>query len=340
MQYPHDMAGMPIAGMGYLGEVRQGADGNEYQLVQGIDGLGNPVISWKRRRHPRLQRTMRPNLVPVARRMSRSRAARVLQQAGMAGYIGLGELYAAPDGSVYQVEGIADYGYGEYLGELGQDDLINMMGIGTLGEVRQGPDGNVYQWVQGIDGLGGRWRKRFRRLRRKVRRVVARALPIAQKLAPFIPGVGPAVAAGITAAKPLLKAAKLAEYDGIGALYEAEDGTLYQNQGVAEGFGDGNGFDGFADEDPIEGFADDEFVEGFADEDPIEGFADDEFVEGFADEDPIEGFADDEEMAGFGQGYVRQDQMNGLAAYVPEQPPATRWFQASSQPPRIWETPW
>ena len=32
-----------MMGIGYLGEVRQGPDGNLYQYVQGVDGLGNPI---------------------------------------------------------------------------------------------------------------------------------------------------------------------------------------------------------------------------------------------------------------------------------------------------------
>ena len=32
-----------MMGVGYLGEVRQGPDGNLYQYVQGVDGLGNPI---------------------------------------------------------------------------------------------------------------------------------------------------------------------------------------------------------------------------------------------------------------------------------------------------------
>ena len=32
-----------MMGIGYLGEVRQGPDGELYQYVQGVDGLGNPI---------------------------------------------------------------------------------------------------------------------------------------------------------------------------------------------------------------------------------------------------------------------------------------------------------
>ena len=40
-----------MMGIGYLGEVRQGPDGNLYQYVQGVDGLGNPIGGfWSRLR--------------------------------------------------------------------------------------------------------------------------------------------------------------------------------------------------------------------------------------------------------------------------------------------------
>src|SRR5262245_15651018 len=38
-----------VMGIGsYVGEVRQGPDGNLYQLVAGVDGLGNPIGFWRR----------------------------------------------------------------------------------------------------------------------------------------------------------------------------------------------------------------------------------------------------------------------------------------------------
>src|SRR6266542_1988565 len=100
---------------------------------------------------------------------------------------------------------------------LGEDELTQVMGIGRYGEVRQGPDGRHYQWVQGVDGLGnpiGFWRG----LRRRLRRFVRRALPIVQTAASFVPGVGPAVAAGVRAATPFAQRAGLLGHDGFGAL--------------------------------------------------------------------------------------------------------------------------
>ena len=44
---PTDMT--EIMGLGsYVGEIRQGPDGNLYEWVQGVDGLGNPIGFWKK----------------------------------------------------------------------------------------------------------------------------------------------------------------------------------------------------------------------------------------------------------------------------------------------------
>ncbi|MGH9959774.1 MAG: hypothetical protein ACREBC_22065, partial [Pyrinomonadaceae bacterium] len=43
MRYLSESDVTQMMGIGYLGEVRQGPDGNLYQYVQGVDGLGNPI---------------------------------------------------------------------------------------------------------------------------------------------------------------------------------------------------------------------------------------------------------------------------------------------------------
>lgn len=203
---------------------------------------------------------------------------------------------------------------------LGQDELTQAMGIGYLGEVRQGPDGALYQWVQGVDGLGnpiGFWRA-LRRLGRRLRPFLRRALPIAQMIAPLIPGVGPAAAAALTAATPLLRQAGVAGYNGVGALYQAPDGTLYQDQGLAE----------------------DEELRGLAEDEELRGLDEDEELRGLAQDEELRGLAEDEELRGLDQGYVREDGMSGVEAYVPEQSPTTRWFVPPAQPPEIWKPLW
>jgi hypothetical protein len=217
------------------------------------------------------------------------------------------------------------------------------MGIGAYGEIVEGIDGQLYQWVQGVDGLGnpvGLWKK-LKALRRGVRGLVRRALPIAQQFAPFIPGG----AAALTAATPFLRQAGVAGYGNVGALYNEDLSGLSDDE--LHGFADDE-LQGFAD-DELQGFADDE-LQGFAD-DELHGFADDELqgpyedISGLAD-DELSGFSDDE-LHGFADdevqgvnGYVRQDGVQGLGAFVPATPPETPWFKSPAQPPSLWSPLW
>src|SRR5262249_14621029 len=242
-----------MMGLGsFVGEVRQGPDGNLYQWVQGVDGLGKPVGFWRalrrlRRRVLPLVRRFAP-LVPegvVATALRHAapllrRVQPVFQQlvaspvpdvvpTAPAAAPAEAAASATPAPPAEVPEGAATAGWG-----LGQDELTQVMGLGYHGEVAQGPDGNLYQWVQGVGRLGnpvGFWR-RFRRLARRARGFVRRALPVVQRFAPFVPGVGPAVAAGLRVATPALQRAGVAGAGGLGALYQAPDGTLYQVQGL------------------------------------------------------------------------------------------------------------
>jgi hypothetical protein len=283
---------------------------------------------------------------------------------------------------------------------LGEDELTRMMGVGYLGEVREAPDGRLYQWVEGVDGLGnpiGFW-KGLKRLARRaapylvpggaamkllqygpVRRLVSRALPIAQSIAPFVPGFGPAAATALRVATPALRQAGIAGYGGLGALYQAPDGTLYQMQGFAQeddlrglaedddlrglgalyqapdgtvyqlqglaedeelrGLAEDEELRGFAEDEELRGFAEDEELRGFAEEEELRGFAEDEELRGFAEEEELRGFAEDDELRGLDQGYVREPGVSGFDAYVPTQPPATRWFRPAHAP-ELWKPLW
>lgn len=330
-----------IMGTGSLGETKMGPDGNLYQWVEGIDGLGNPIGFWSKlkklgrkalktavRYHPAAQ------ALKLASRTARYHpAAQALRLVSRGvGDDGLGALYAAPDGSLYEMAGLGmdEEGMGEATG-MGAEDLTQMMGLGSyIGETRMGPDGNVYQWIQGVDGLGnpmGFWK----RWKRKLRRFVRKAIPVVQQFAPLIPG-GAVVSSALKTATPFLRQAGVAGNDGLGALYQAPDGSIYQMQGQGH-------MQGLADEE-MAGLADDD-LEGFADEE-MAGLGYDEMA-GFA-EDDMAGLGYDE-MNGLTEddllnGYVRQGDMNGLGAYVPQQPPSTRWFQQPGQAPKIWEAPW
>lgn len=270
---------------------------------------------------------------------------------------------------------------------LGENEAMQMDGIGYVGDVVQGDDGMLYEWVEGIDGLGnavGFWKK-LRRLAsraarwhpaaialRAARPLLRRALPIVQQIAPFIPGVGPAAALALRAATPALRQAGVAGYGGLGALFEASDGTVYQMQGVSEpddlngylaeddlqGFDDGedlqgieedpdlNGVNadeelqGFAEDDELRGIDEEQELQGFSEDDELRGVAAEEDLQGMAADDELSGFSADDELRGLEQGYVREDGVEGVDAYVPQQAPATRWFTEPKQPPALWKPLW
>jgi hypothetical protein len=354
-----------------------GADGNLYEWVSGVDGLGNPIGFWKR-----LRRGLR-RLAPIARRFA------PLIPAGAAAaaawrlarpYVRRAAPYFAPPVAPVPVavpvapmapeptappmvpmeptmapapeapvEAGTTAGWG-----LGAEDLTQVMGIGYVGEVAEGPDGGLYQWVQGVDGLGnpfGFWK----RLKRGLRRVTRRLLPLAQRIAPFVPGG----AAALTVATPFLKQAGVAGYDGLGALYQAPDGAVYQVQGFEadddlNGFGQDDALRGLSDEE-LQGLADDEELRGFSDDEELRGLAQDDELRGLAQEDELRGFGQDDELRGFSdedlqgfadedvqgmEGYLRQNGVSGFDAFVPDAPRETPWFKAPGQPPPLWSPLW
>jgi hypothetical protein len=170
-----------------------------------------------------------------------------------------------------------------------------------LGEIAQGPDGQLYQWVQGVDGLGGSFGF-WRRLARRVRRAAQRALPIARQLAPFVPGG----AAALTAATPFLRQVGVEGADGLGALYQAPDGSMYQVQGLSAG----DELDGLAAEEELNGLAADDELNGFAADEELNGLAAEEELNGLAADDELNGFAADEEL----NGLQAEEELNGLGA--------------------------
>ncbi len=420
---------MHMMGIGYPGELRAGPDGNLYEWVQGVDGLGNPYGFWRifKRIARGVRRFARKRLRPLLRRYlpAVSQAAAFipgvgplvssgirtatpyLQRAGLVGVDGIGALYQAPDGSLYQVSGYGGMGEDEELSgyggiaedeelqgfaedeelqgfaedeelsglaqdELAQDELTQTMGMGYPGELRAGPDGNLYEWVQGVDGLGnpyGFWRI-FKRIARGVRRfarkrlrpLLRRYLPAVSQAAAFIPGVGPLVSSGIRTATPYLQRAGLVGVDGIGALYQAPDGSLYQVSGYG-GMGEDeelSGYGGIAEDEELQGFAEDEELsgysrysgyDGFAEDEELQGFAEDEEMGYFAEDEELNGYhgiSEDEELQGFAEdeelgdlyGYVKENQMKGLEAFVKDTPAGTRMFTTPAQPPDLWKPLW
>lgn len=339
MRYLSESDVTQMMGIGYLGEVRQGPDGHLYQFVQGVDGLGNPIGGFWSRIKRGLKRAL-----PIARTLAPfvpggsavlTAATPFLRRAGIQGHEGIGGLYEAPDGNVYQVQGLAD---DEQFYGIDEEDLDQVMGIGYIGEIRQGPDGNLYQYTQGVDGLGnvgGFWSK-LRRLGKRVLKYhpaklalkaaspyLKQALPLVRQVATAIPGGG----AALTAVAPVLKQA------GLAGCNCKTPGSAQTMQGVAD--------------DALQGIDQDEELQGYADGD-LYGLAEDEELQGlgvgtdfagYDGEDELQGFAEDPENQGV-EGYVRQDGMNGLERYEPEQPPQTRWHVPPSNPPDIWKPLW
>lgn len=121
-----------IMGIGQIGELSIGPNNYLYAWEEGVDGLGNPVGRWRpykklRARLRRVKRRARRSINQarrIARRAGRSAvrtatnqipvpgvrklAQGALKQAGVAGYDGMGALYATEDGMVYQMQGLAD----------------------------------------------------------------------------------------------------------------------------------------------------------------------------------------------------------------------------------------
>ena len=210
-----------------------------------------------------------------------------------------------------------------------------------LGEVAAGPDGEQYQWVQGVDGLGnpfGFWKR--------LRSLAKRALPIARQFAPFVPGAS----AALTAATPFLRQVGVEGPDGLGALYEAPDGSMYQVQGIDAG----DDLDGLADDDELRGLSEEE-LQGLAADDELNGFGADEELQGIgaaedalegvdAAEDDISGLADEEpRLMGDDDpamsGYTRESGTSGVEGFLPDQPPRTPAFSASPNAP-MWAPLW
>ncbi len=153
--YPDEFLGIG----NYVGEIRQGPDGNLYQWEEGVDGFGNPIGFWKAIKA--VGRAVGKGVRAVgrvARKITRIPIVRKLLPAAAAFIPGIGPAAAAAVKGA-QAAGILGLGEGDY-----------------IGEIRQGPDGNLYQWEEGVDGFGnpiGFWK------------FIKRAAPIARQ---FIKG--------------------------------------------------------------------------------------------------------------------------------------------------------
>jgi hypothetical protein len=143
-----------VMGLGhYVGEVRQGPDGQLYEWVEGVDGLGNPLGFWR------------------GARRALKRASSVIRPLARA---------ALPFTKFIPGAGTAVFAAGTMAQRTG------LLGTGATGQIAQGPDGQLYEWVEGVDGLGnplGFWKA----VKRAASGLIQRALPMASR---FIPGAG------------------------------------------------------------------------------------------------------------------------------------------------------
>jgi hypothetical protein len=105
MRYgPQDMTSMMGIGS-YVGEVRRGPDGQAYQWMEGVDGLGNPIGFWGKLK--KLGRKLLTQASPFASLIPIPGLAPALQVAQRA--LGVGEVAEGPDGQLYEVvEGVGE----------------------------------------------------------------------------------------------------------------------------------------------------------------------------------------------------------------------------------------
>ena len=126
-----------------LGEVHEGPDGNLYEWVEGVDAWGDSIGFWQ-------------GLTEV--------------DADDPSLGGLGALYQAADGLLYQMQGLEEEEAAEAADappaeDAGDEPSAPKMGPGRRpGEIRVGPDGKRYRWVRGI-GAGGKPTGFWKRLR-------------------------------------------------------------------------------------------------------------------------------------------------------------------------------
>jgi hypothetical protein len=194
MRYgPQAMTNMMGIGS-YVGEVRRGPDGQVYQWVEGVDGLGNPIGFW------RGLKKLASTALPLAKMIP-----------------GVGPIIAAVKPfcqTLPQVQPLIQQAPGiQPIYTLGTK-ICNVLGkVGIAGAedaIMEAPDGQLYEVVEGIGAPSqarpGRpvWistpaliRPRRSHLGRRRRRVVKLAARGAQPavIAPAVPGVQPAVIA-------------------------------------------------------------------------------------------------------------------------------------------------
>lgn len=369
-----------MMGIGYLGEVRRGPDGDLYQWVEGVDGLGNLTGWWSRIKKgvksvakKASQLVRKPWCIPLqaipgvvkhaAKGVCRvigklsplahvpvvgsyykgvAKLCKIAKGCGIAGLEeGLGDGTFALYQGLDEDENLYGLATDEVLYGLGQEDLTAVMGIGNLGEVRRGPDGELYQWVEGIDGLGRR--KRFWHCQRCL--AIKKQLSLQKQRKRMR-----AKQAVAKSAVPTLPQAKPTGVNGLGDLYQASDGSVYKMAGLAQdedlyGLSEDDDQYGIGEEDDLYGLAKEDDLVGLSEEDDLYGMGDDD-LDGLAQDEDLYGLDEGDDLYGGAEdedlnGYIyTKDGVHGLEAYVSDKPPGNRMFVKPVQAPEIWRPLW
>lgn len=283
----------------------QGAEGQLYEWVQGVDGLGTPVGYWRPRSGTQPGAPYVRNDAPF-----------------------LGEIAQAADGQLYQwVQGVdglgSPFGFWKRIKSLARRALpiarrlapfvpgasaaltmatpflkqAGIAGLGEVGALYAAPDGSLYQ-VQGVD-------------------------------AENIEGLEDDDLRGF--ADDELRGLEDDELQGL----EADDEL--NGVGASEdldGVGDADDLNGISAQDELDGFSADEGIEGL-DADELDGLAMTDELSGLAD-DELQGFGDDAEPM---NGYVQEPGVRGVEGYGPDNPPQTPTFSPAPNAP-MWAPLW
>jgi hypothetical protein len=312
-------------GIGTLGEIRQGPDGNLYQWVHGVDGLGNPLGFWKKLKkiaravtkpvadvaQKAVQFVKKPYCIPlqaipgpikgITKQVCRvvghlkplanipvvgsyyqgiNRFCNVAKGCGIAGLES--SLMQAPDGTIYQVQGLAD------------DADLNMgTGYSGLGALFQAPDGTIYQ----------------------------------------MSNVGDDELQGFEADDEL---GDLADEDLQG--FEADDDLGDLTEEELRGLEADDELQGFEADDELGDLAADDELHGFAADEDLSEFAEDE-VGYLADEDLQGCRCNEQNLSEDLDGYIPDNRPQGLSGYVPAGS-ATQTARKFSQTPEPWKSLW
>jgi len=312
-----------IMGIGALGEIRRGPDGNLYQWVQGVDGLGNlygfwdkvkkvaksvakPIVSAAQKA---VQLVKKPYCIPlqaipgpikgITKKVCKvvghlrplanipvigsyyqgiNRFCNVAKECGIGGLES--SLMQAPDGTVYQVQGVAD-----------EADLNGGTGFAGFGALFQSPDGTLYQ----------------------------------------MSNVGDDELQGFAANDEL---GDLADEDLQG--FDADDDLGDLTDEELRGLEADDDLDGLDAEDELGDLADDNELRGFAAD---EDLAEDEM--GYLADDDLQGCrCQEQNLSDDLYGYVPDTRLQGMDAYFPAGLPAAQTSRTFKQTPEPWKSLW